>query len=133
MKTIVCGSRDFADYALLKRVLDKLLKPYLGKGLVLLSGGASGADKLGERWAFENLVAYRVYHPAWAKCGKAAGMLRNQEMVDDADACVAFWDGRSKGTADTIRRAKAAKLKLKVIQYTPEETHERGKRRRPGG
>ena len=46
-----------------------------------------------------------------------AGKIRNQAMADAADALVALWDGNSGGTADMIRRARAAGLKVFVYKY----------------
>lgn len=45
MKTIVAGSRGFGDYELLCATLDGL------EITEVLSGTATGADILGERWA----------------------------------------------------------------------------------
>jgi len=50
----------------------------------------------------------------WEKYGLRAGFLRNTEIVAEADEVVAFWDGESKGTQDTIKKAKEAG-KLKVV------------------
>jgi hypothetical protein len=51
----------------------------------------------------------------WDKHGKAAGFIRNQEIVDNCDFVVAFWDGASRGTKDTIDRARKAKISTLII------------------
>lgn len=114
MNIVVCGSRTFDDYELLEEKLDaftaKVAKP------VILSGGCKGADKLGEWWAFKNKLEVRVYHADWQRHGKKAGPLRNSEMVEAADALIAFWDGLSKGTANIIGLARAAGIPVRVVK-----------------
>ena len=84
----------------------------------LVTGAARGADNLGYRWAIENgiKVFYR-YLPEWSKYGKAAGPIRNAEMASNADICIVFWDGSSKGTLSMINEAKKRKLILYIINY----------------
>jgi hypothetical protein len=115
MKIIVCGTRTFDDYALLCSKLDAITKGV--KKVIVVSGGAAGADRLGERWAFERGHSYEVYHADWSQ-GKKAGPLRNSEMVESgARALVAFWDGKSPGTKDIIAKAEKAKLQVRVIRF----------------
>ena len=117
MRIIVCGSRSFADFDLLKHTLDRLTRK-LDKGkLVILSGHAQGADRLGEQWAFERAINREVYHANWDKHGEAAGPIRNQEMVENAGALVAFWNGTSAGTKDVIIQARKHKLKVRVVLF----------------
>ena len=85
MKVIVAGSRDFKDYALLKEFLDKLV--IFRSGFTeIVSGTASGADKLGERYAQEHNLAIKRFPADWEKYGKAAGHIRNRQMAEYADA-----------------------------------------------
>ena len=75
---------------------------------VLIHGAARGADEGAARWAKSEGIASRAYPANWRKHGKAAGPIRNQQMLDDGrpDFVVAFPGGR--GTADMVRRAHAA-------------------------
>ena len=73
MKVIVAGSRDFKDYALLKEFLDKLVI-FRSDFTEIVSGTASGADKLGERYAQEHNLAIKRFPADWEKYGKAAGI-----------------------------------------------------------
>jgi len=74
--------------------------------VVLVSGGASGVDKMAEHSASGREF---VVHPAdWNKHGKAAGPTRNQQIVDDATEIHAWPSSWSRGTWDTIRKAKAS-------------------------
>lgn len=78
----------------------------------IIEGGANGADKLGRIWAvFRNRGRVR-FAAEWGRYGKAAGAIRNQQMLDEGrpDLVVAFPGGR--GTADMIRRARAAGLEV---------------------
>ena len=103
------------NYELLKSKLDLLLRNK--KNVVIISGFAIGADKLGERYAKErNLELIRM--PAkWNKFDKMAGYIRNVEMAKVANACVVFWDGSSKGSKHMIDTAERYNLELRVIKY----------------
>lgn len=57
----------------------------------------------------------KIYDPNWEKWGKAAGPIRNEEMVLAADKVVCFWDGTSPGTKSTIEYALKHKKDLEVI------------------
>lgn len=72
---------------------------------VVISGHAQGADKSGEDWANANGVKVEYFPADWSK-GRSAGVLRNAQMAKAADALIALWDGKSKGTLDMIRRMK---------------------------
>lgn len=115
MRIIVAGSRTFDDYALLEKTMDRLTRKL--KTVIVLNGGAEGADRLGEKWAFSRWHTVMNYFADWEKYGKAAGAIRNQEMVANADALCAFWDGKSPGTKDVIAKARKAKLKVRVILF----------------
>ena len=118
-KVIIAGGRDFNDYALLKTKADELLSfKCRTHKIVIVSGKARGADSLGERYAAEK--GYEVSaHPAdWDTYGKAAGYRRNAEMAQEADALIAFWDGKSRGTKHMIDLAeKQHGLVSRVVFY----------------
>jgi hypothetical protein len=107
MKVAVIGSRSFNDYELLRQTLSKL------EITLVVSGGAKGADSLGEEYANANKIPTKIFLPDWDKYGKSAGMLRNSDIINEAEIVVAFWDGESKGCKDAI--AKANKLNKKVL------------------
>lgn len=108
MRLLVCGGRDFDNYALVCAALLAVHKKHYIT--FLIHGGAPGADSLADRWAKENGLHVDVFRALWNKEGKAAGPLRNQRMIDEGKptAVVAFPGGR--GTADMVARAKAAGL-----------------------
>lgn len=115
MRLIIAGTRTFDDYDFLKK---QMYYAFRNETITkVLSGGAKGADALGERWAFERTITVAKYYPDWNKHGRSAGPIRNKEMAENADACIVFWDGESKGTASMIKEAKAKNLKLFIINY----------------
>ena len=115
-RVIIAGSRGFADYNLLARKLDILLankSPHV----TIVSGGARGADRLGERYAQARGYRLKVYPAEWNKHGRSAGYRRNETMARNADALVAFWDGQSRGTRHMIQYAQGQGLPTRVIRY----------------
>ena len=111
MKVAVIGSRTFNDYELVKETLTKL------DITLLVSGGAKGADSLGERYASENNITTLIFKPDWERHGRGAGMIRNTDIVKNSDIVVAFWDGSSKGTLDSIRKVEKLNKGLMIIKY----------------
>lgn len=114
MKVIIAGSRKFNNYELLKEKCDKILVNQ--NEIEIVSGTARGADKLGEKYAHEKSYLLKLIPADWSK-GKKAGYLRNELMAKYADALIAFWDEKSKGTKHMIELAHKYKLKVKVIKY----------------
>lgn len=114
-KVGIVGSRTFNDYELLKNTMDKLST--LLKISHVVSGGANGADKMGEQWAKENNIPTIIFIPDWKKYGKRAGFLRNEDIIKESDVVIAFWDGISHGTKHDIDLAKAANKPIKIIRF----------------
>lgn len=114
MKVIVAGSREFNDRELLDRTMRRL---YGSQGIIVLSGMARGADTLGKEWAEENGVVVDKHPADWDRYGKSAGPIRNREMAKEADALVAFWDGKSVGTKHMINCALLDGLEVHVIPF----------------
>ncbi len=112
-RVIIAGSRDFNNYELLKSTMDRLLINIKSQ-IYVVSGAARGADLLGERYAKERGYIVHRFPADWNTYGKAAGFVRNEEMAQNADALVAFWDGLSHGTQHMIKIAERYKLKIRV-------------------
>ena len=111
MKVAVIGSRSFNDYKRLKDTLSKI------DVSLLVSGGANGADKLGEQYANENNIPTKIFLPDWEKHGKAAGFLRNTDIINEAELVVAFWDQQSNGTRDSIQKAEKQGKKVMIVTF----------------
>ena len=117
-RLIVAGSRDFNNYELLKQKCDTLLsQKRLTHSIVIISGTARGADRLGERYAAERGYRVERFPADWERDGIAAGPIRNSQMAAHADALVAFWDGHSRGTKDMIERAEKHNLPIRVVKF----------------
>lgn len=115
IRLAIVGGREFNDYDLLKTSIAQLQQSRTI--LQVVSGGAKGADSLGERWADENGIPKKIFPAQWDKYGKRAGFLRNKDIVANCDEVIAFWDGRSRGTADTIATARAQGKKVTIISF----------------
>ena len=118
-RVIVAGGRDFNDYAMLSENLDRILA---GRGHVeIVSGHARGTDILGERYACEHGISYTVFPADWKRYHTRAGFIRNTQMLEYSSKktplVVAFWDGTSHGTKDTIDKAEKAGIECVVIRY----------------
>lgn len=116
-KVIIAGCRDFADYELLKENCDIYLQDQQPKDIVIVSGHASGADALGERYAQERGYETEIYPADWKVHGRAAGPIRNTQMASVAHALIAFWDGKSRGTKNMIDTATKRGLQVAVVRY----------------
>lgn len=114
-QVIIAGSRDFADYKLLQSKCDLFFQEK--RPTAIISGLARGADMLGARYAQEREIPVLKFPADWECLGKRAGMVRNLQMLEVADAVIAFWDGQSRGTAHTINEAKKRGLPLRVVRY----------------
>lgn len=110
MKVAIVGSRTFRNR---KRLFDEMDGLTLGdKPLVptlIISGGASGADTLARAYAKARGIPLKEILPDWKTHGRAAGPIRNREIVKQADLVVGFWDGVSPGTKSTYDATIKAK------------------------
>ena len=113
MKLAIVGSRSFNDMLLLESILNK----YKDKISTVVSGGAKGADTMGETWAIANKIPVKIFKPEWEKYGKSAGMRRNELIIKECDICIAFWDGKSKGTNNSIFICEKLNKKVAIIRY----------------
>lgn len=120
-RLVVAGVRYFDDYVLLSKEIDEYRARY-NNSLIIVSGCADGADRLGEKYAVEHSLSVERYPAEWDKYGKAAGPLRNKQMAEVADAVIVFWDGESKGTKSMIDCAKQANIPCKIIEIERKES-----------
>lgn len=109
-RVLVCGGRDYDDWHFLCEALDAIndTKPM---GMVI-QGGARGADALARAWADARGVACLSFPALWRKHGRAAGPIRNKEMLDEGcpHLVVAFPGGR--GTDNMCEQAHNAGVKV---------------------
>lgn len=117
MKIAIVGGRDFNNYDLLKNELGNYIEENKISLNSIVSGGAKGADTLAEKFADEMGVEIIVFKPNFEKFGRCAALARNTQIVENSDTVFAFWDGKSKGTHDSIKKAEKLKKKLFIINY----------------
>lgn len=109
-RVLVTGSRNYDDKSNLFDALADQYEP----GMIVVHGGARGADTIACEWVkkMQSLgyqVTAEVHQADWYEYGKAAGLVRNQQMVDaGADVCLAFPLGESRGTRHCMKAAKKA-------------------------
>jgi len=130
MKVAVIGGRKFDNQILAFQKLDKLNS--LNKITLIVSGGAGGADTIGKIYAHERGIPYLEFPALWdvldhpdalikerygRKYDSRAGFRRNRDIVDNADVIIAFWDGKSPGTKNSIEYAKQIQKPYKIIVY----------------
>lgn len=119
MKLLVCGGRNFVDVPKLWNYLDGFAKEQPEPGVRLVIDGASddvtgpykGADYWAHQWSLARNIPHVRCHAKWDAEGRAAGPIRNTEMLKrhEPDVVIAFVGG--SGTADMVRKAKAAGIK----------------------
>lgn len=110
MITIIAGCRGITDYPLVTEAVK-----ISGFDITeVVSGGAMGVDALGERWADENEIPIRRFPAYWKEYGKMAGPMRNKEMAKYAEALIAVWDGKSRGTSNMIDEGRKERLKIYI-------------------
>lgn len=124
-RVIVAGGRSFGNYQLLKSCLDYIFNNINHEvDIEIVSGRAEGADKLGERYAQEHNLSCKIFPAEWGKYGKKAGPIRNSQMIDYAKEqipmVVAFWNGKSRGTMDTLSKAQLNGIESIVILFNSE-------------
>lgn len=116
-KILVCGGRDYQDEQKVFDTLDPYLDVY-GGHLEIISGMARGADTFGHKYATLNELTNHKFPADWDKHGRAAGPIRNQQMLDEGkpDLVIAF--GGGTGTAHMIRISR--KVGVEVIEIDRE-------------
>lgn len=112
MKVLVCGSRNFNDFAQLCDVLDTI------EGITeIIEGEARGADRLSADWAISHQIPVQRFPANWDVFGRRAGPIRNTQMLEEGkpDLVVAFLAPDSRGTKNMIAQAEKAGVLVKVI------------------
>ena len=114
-RVIIAGSRSFNDYTTLQTTCDNILsRKSMTHNIVIVSGTAKGADTLGEKYARERGYAVERFPADWQQYGKVAGPIRNRQMANNADALIAFWDGRSVGTNNMVMEAQKKGMAVRI-------------------
>lgn len=103
MKVIIAGSRNYRGGA---EGVHVAVKESGFDVITVISGVARGADLAGENWARAKGVQVERFPADWKKHGRSAGIIRNCQMAEAANALIALWDGSSRGTLHMISKMK---------------------------
>lgn len=110
MKLAVIGSRNLNIVNLSK---------FLPQGVTeIVSGGARGVDTCAREYALANNIKLTEFLPQYEKYGRTAPLRRNLQIIDYADEVIAFWDGKSRGTAFVIKQCRIKNKKVTVFTKT---------------
>ncbi len=106
-RVVIAGCRDYTNYEEAREYIDCCISDMRQKHkIIVVSGGAKGADALGERYAKEHGLCVERHPAEWERYGRGAGPKRNREMAQTADMIICFWDEKSKGTKSMIGYAQ---------------------------
>jgi predicted Rossmann fold nucleotide-binding protein DprA/Smf involved in DNA uptake len=111
MRLAIVGSREFAN----QRLFDETMAEYRGTVILVVSGGAAGADRMGERWARSNGIETLIFLPEPKKY-RHPFHVRNRKIVEACDSLIAFWNGRSSGTRYTIDYARHLGKPVRIVR-----------------
>lgn len=114
MKIIIAGGRDYQPTLYVRQKLKELLVHYGCTEVV--SGGATGADALGEELAASMNIPVKRFLPNWNLYGKGAGPVRNIEMARYAEAAILLKGGR--GTESMRQATRRAHLPILFDEET---------------
>ena len=114
-RIVIAGCRDYNNYDEAKKYIDSCLSNIRKENnIIIVSGCASGADAIGERYAKENGFEVEKHPADWKKYGKSAGPKRNEQMAKVCDFVICFWDYQSKGTKSMIDYAKMYNKPIRI-------------------
>jgi hypothetical protein len=116
MNIAIVGSRNFNNYDYMKSsFLEQVGSDLNNTEIIIVSGGAKGADALAEKIAKDFSLETMIFPAEWKKFGKSAGFIRNTTIVENADMILAFPIGESRGTWDTIRKGQAKGIPVHIF------------------
>ncbi len=114
-KVVIAGCRDYNNYDEAKTYINFCLSNIRKTNdIVIVSGCASGADTIGERYAIQNGFKVEKLPADWKTYGKSAGPRRNRQMAEISDYVICFWDYKSKGTKSMIEFAKKYNKPIRI-------------------
>lgn len=118
---LICGGREFADEAMFDDVMRQLVGMF-GLPSKVVHGKATGADTLADRWAKRMAIDVVACAADWDKHGKAAGPIRNEDMLMDhkPKRVIAFPGGR--GTDDMVQRARNRRGEIEIIEIKSDQS-----------
>jgi hypothetical protein len=116
VRTIIAGSREGFTYDDIHTKMEQVLLGDRFPVTCVFCGGARGVDTFGADYAKVMGIPVEYHIASWEIYGKRAGFMRNEFMAANADALIAFWDGKSKGTKHMIDTAMKYGLWIKIFR-----------------
>lgn len=116
---LVCGSRDYTNESYIHGFLDTVFKDEKTENIIV-EGEAPGADSIARNYGEKKGYEVRKFPADWKTHGKAAGPIRNKQMLDenpDISLVVAFSNKpleESRGTANMVKQASERKIAVIV-------------------
>lgn len=113
-RVLIFGSRGWGESNPIRNVVLAL-----DRDAVVIHGGATGADALAGKWARACGLKVEVYRADWKTHGKAAGPIRNQQMIDEGKPTRAYGfrsQGKSSGTDDMAARLRKAGIPVEITR-----------------
>lgn len=114
MKVAVVGSRRASGYS-----VEQIISHLPPATSELVSGGAAGIDTMAEEAAKRLDLPIKIFYPDYQVNGRLAPLIRNSQIVEYADFVLAFWDHKSRGTANTLSRCVQANKPFRIISLNP--------------
>ncbi|HWC39007.1 MAG TPA: SLOG family protein [Acidimicrobiales bacterium] len=124
MRVLICGDRDWTDPGPIDTLLMNLVYEIATNGggpLVVIQGGARGADAIARERCEYHDIRCEQYDADWTTYGPAAGPIRNERMLKEGrpDVLYAFHDDieKSRGTKDMVNRARRAGVRCRIVTH----------------
>jgi hypothetical protein len=114
---LICGGRDFADQGMFDDAMYELTRRF-GMPEKVIHGAQRGADTMGEHFVRRHGLTVRRFRADWRHHGKAAGPIRNQQMIDDGKPKLVIAFPGGNGTADMVAKARKAGIDVAEIKPT---------------
>lgn len=114
LKVAVVGSRRASGYS-----VEQIISHLPPATSELVSGGAAGIDTMAEEAAKRLDLPIKIFYPDYQVNGRLAPLIRNSQIVEYADFVLAFWDHKSRGTANTLSRCVQANKPFRIISLNP--------------
>ena len=114
MRVLICGDKEWKD---IQKILQRIMK--LPPHSIIIHGSARGADIIAGEVARELHLRVQSCPADWSRYGRAAGPIRNRQMLDlEPHLVIGFHSdiGKSKGTADMLKIARAAGIETELIE-----------------
>jgi len=117
MRLLISGYRYFRDYDTIEKEIKKVLDSKPNESHIIIHGNCSGVDTTADEIAKANELQRLVFFADWNQYGKAAGPIRNQQMIDEGkpDYAIIFLSPQSRGTLDMKNRLDKCKIKYTIV------------------